>query len=189
MPTEQEELNAAASGGQAEIPIGGPDGMWPDLRTRHKAWQGSAPLSDDYVRGMLADCCHFLRQLMYITSNVVETIGVGQVRQIVAAEMPVPARVILEDGTVSTKETPASAAPDRDPSTGSGRDHRKNPRGRKHPLITLLQMALQSVRLIERITTGMNPNTANKESLEQKKQREELKEEERELKNLLNGRF
>jgi hypothetical protein len=183
MSTEQEKLNAAASGGAAEIPIGGHDGMWPDLRTRHKAWQGSAPLSDDYVRSMLADSCHFLRQLMYVTSNVVETIGVGQVRQIVAAEMPIPRKVILEDGTVSTRETPAASegAPDR--------DHRKNPRGRRHPLITLLQMALQSVRLIERISTGMNPNTANKESLEQKKQRQELKEEERELKSLLNGRF
>jgi hypothetical protein len=176
MSIEQDELTKAASGGEAEIPIGGDGGMWPDLRTRHKAWQGAVPLTDDYVRSMLTDCCHFLRQLMYITSNVIDTIGVGQVRQIVAAEMPIPGHVILEDGTISTKETPARA------------DHRKEPRGRKHPLIALLQMALQSVRLMQQISTGMHPNTANKESLEQKKLRAELKEEERTISNLLNGR-
>jgi hypothetical protein len=119
------------------------------------------------------------RQLVLITSNVVETVGVGQVRKIVAAEIPVPRGVILEDGTISTKDladTPDSAkvapgVPDR--------DHRKNPRGRKHPLITLLQMSLQGVRLLLQITAGTNPGAHNDESLGDKREREAAKEAER----------
>jgi hypothetical protein len=113
---------------------------------------------------------------------VVESLGLGQVRRIVAEEIPVPETVIDEDGRMN-------------PSTGSGRgavqapdrDHRKNPRGRKHPVITLMQMALQGVRLLLQITCGTHANAHNKETLEQKKMREELKEQERTFQNLLRG--
>jgi hypothetical protein len=180
MSDKDQTLFEAASGGAAEIPLGGDGGMWPDLRVRHKAWLLCGEMNDKGVRAMLSDCCQFLRQLVLITSNVIETIGIGQVRKIVAAEMPIPSAVIREDGTVSEQATPAE--PERD-------DHRKNPRGRKHPVITLVQMALQGIRLILQITVGTNPNAHAKETLEQKQVREQMKEQERTFKDLLNGKI
>jgi hypothetical protein len=185
----------AADGGSAkatELPIRGEDGMTTDLRLRHRAWMDSGPLSDSHVRGILADCTNFLRQLVRITSDVVETVGVGQVRQIVAAELPLSRQIIREDGTCSDKPTPAVEAPDR--------DHRKHPRGRKHPLITLVQMALQGVRLLMQITQGTNPGAHNEETLTdqhereaareaERREREALKEQERTLSKLLSGRM
>jgi hypothetical protein len=145
---------------------------------------------------MLADCCAFLRQLVAITASVVETIGLGQVRKIVAAEIPLPSHVIREDGTMSDRPTPAPQQPDAAPD----RDHRKNPRGRKHPLITLVQMALQGVRLLMQITAGTNPEAHNDESLGDarereaakeaaKREREALREEEKTLSKILAGKY
>jgi hypothetical protein len=165
---------ATILGGES-LPIGGEDGLQPDLRVLHAATY-DRPVDDATVRAMMADCCHFLRQLVRITSGVIESIGVGHVRQIVAAELPIPRGVIREDGTFSSKEAP-------------GRDHRKEPRGRRHPVITLLQMALQGIRLLLQVTAGTHPNAHNEETLEQKKTREELREQERTFKNLLNGRM
>jgi hypothetical protein len=183
---------AAAHEPAAELPIGGENGLHPDLRVAHKALIGYGPLSDAGVRSMLADCCSFLRQLVMITSNVVDTIGVGQVRKIVAAEIPVPRGAILEDGTLATKTALQEPGPDR--------DHRKNPRGRKHPLITLVQMALQGVRLLMQITAGTNPEAHNDESLgdvreraaakeAEKREREALREEEKTLSKILAGKY
>jgi hypothetical protein len=164
---------------QAEpLPLGGADGCDTDLRMRYfgAAANGGRQLTDDHVRLYLADCCHFLRQLAVITSGVVESMGLGQVRKIVAEETPVPENVIGEDGTMKKPEP----APDR--------DHRKNPRGRKHPLVTMLQMALQGVRMLMQITCGTHPNAHNEETLEQRQLREELKERDRTFQNLLKGK-
>jgi hypothetical protein len=163
-----------------DLPTCGEDGLTTDLRVRHKARMDTGPLPDDYVRGILADCTNFLRQLVRITSDVVETVSLAQVRQIVAAELALPSHIIREDGSMSNKPTQPVDAPDR--------DHRKNPRGRKHPVITLLQMALSGIRLLLQITAGTNPNVQNRESLGQKREREELKEQEREISKILSGR-
>ena len=180
---------ARATGQAASLPNGGAGYCRTDLRTRFGGVsQEVGILTDDIVRLMLGDCCQFLWQLAQLTSGVVETLGIGNVRQIVAAELPVPRHIIREDGTASDGAAPTLAEPDRDPSSASGRDHRKNPRGRRHPVITLLQMTLQGIRLLMQISAGTNPNAHNEETLEQKKTREELKEQERTFKNLLSGK-
>jgi hypothetical protein len=160
---------SGATGAAPELPIGGEDGRRPDLRVRRQAFIGYGPLSDADVRSILGDCCSFLRQLVAITGNVVESIGLGQVRKIVAAEISIPRGTILEDGTMAMQDV--AGEPDR--------DHRKNPRGRKHPLITLVQMALQGVRLLLQITSGTNPVAHDKETLTEQREREATKEAER----------
>jgi hypothetical protein len=171
--------------------LGGPDGAVPDLR-RCSIEAGSGVLSDETVRLMLADCCRFLRQLTVITTGVVATVDVGKFRQVVASELPVPRGVIREDGTRSLQDTPPAEAPDR--------DHRKNPRGRKHPLITLVQTALQGVRLLMQITSGTNPGAHNEEKLSDQREREAakeaekgerdaLREEEKTLSKILAGKY
>jgi hypothetical protein len=170
---------AAAARAAEPLEVGGVDGTLPDLRsTFPSALSALGPLDDDQIRVMLDDCSKFLWQLTHITSSVVETIDLGHLRKIVAAECPVPPNVIGDDGK---RGGSAPAEPDR--------DHRKNPRGRKHPVITLLQMALQGVRLLLQITSGTHPNAHDKESLEEKQQREKLKEQERTFNKLLSGRM
>jgi hypothetical protein len=139
-------------------------------------------VTDDVARNMLDEISKFLLQLAHITSGVLGTIDVSAVRKIVAENAPMP-------GVRVDRLPDEEQAPDRDPSTGSGRDHRKNPRGRKHPLLTLVQFALQGVRMLLQITAAVHPNVHGKESLEEKQAREKLKEEERELNKILSGRL
>ena len=160
------------------LPIGGADGFRPDLRRPIEGIASDGrPLSDAAARAYLADCCDFLRQLARITSAVVETIGVGRVREIVAAELPVCGGVIDDDGKVLTAEKPARA------------DHRTEPRGRRHPVITLLQMALQGVRLLLRILEKTNPTALNELTLEQKQERETLRQTERDFARYMSGKL
>jgi hypothetical protein len=169
-------MTASNTPADAVQPIGGADGYQPDLRRKIDGVTSTGePLTDEQVRLYLSDCADFLRQIARITAAVVETIGIGQVRQIVAEEIPVAYGVIGEDGVLHPTEMPARS------------DHRKNPRGRKHPVIALLQMGLQSVRLLQKIVYGTNPNALNAETLEQKKAREEAAEAERTFKALLRG--
>jgi hypothetical protein len=128
--------------------------------------------TDDAARSILEDCAKFLWQLAQITSGVIATVDVSAFRKIVADNAPMPGRPVTDS---------AQAEPER--------DHRKNPRGRKHPLMTLVQFALQGVRMLLQITAAVNPNVHGKESFEQKQTRQKLKEEERELSNILNGRI
>jgi hypothetical protein len=125
-------------------------------------------VTDDHARDMLDDISKFLLQLAHITSGVLSTIDVAAVRRIVAENAAMPGYM-----------PEAEQAPDR--------DHRKNPRGRKHPLLTLVQFALQGVRMLLQITAAVHPNVHGKESFEQKQMREKLKEEERELSKILSG--
>ena len=164
---------AAATGKGAsatELPLGGENGLWPDLRIGHKALLGYGPLSDGMVRQMMADVCQFLRQVVLITSNVVETVGIGQVRKILAAEVPIPRGIILEDGTLNIGARAAES--DKATSEQAERDHRKNPRGRRHPLIAFLMLGVQASRLIMTITQGTNPTAHDREPVQARLDRE-----------------
>jgi hypothetical protein len=167
---------AAVGGANAPLPLGGNSGRLQDLRFRYSAGLGRGPLSNDDVRAMMADVVGFLWQLTSITAGVLGTVDLGKVRKIVAAEIPIPRGTVDESGQVLLQEAAtADTAPDR--------DHRKNPRGRKHPLLTLVQYALQAVRMLLQITQGTNPGAHDKESLEARQQREALKQADREFRS------
>lgn len=168
------------------LPIGGHDGRRADLRLRFGPGASDGPLSDDSVRAMLADAKCLLWQIVKLTATVLHSVNAGQLRKLVAAELDLPAGTIDEFGTMATGEP--KAAPEGEP-VNSGRDHRKGPRGRKHPLISLVQSGLQSIRLLAQIAGGTNPSAMNRESLEQKQEREALKQSEREFRALLNGKL
>jgi hypothetical protein len=126
-------------------------------------------IDDNAMRNILSECSKFLLQLANITSGVLASIDVSAVRGIVAENAPMPG------------SRPAEAAPDR--------DHRKNPRGRKHPLITLVQFALQGVRMLLQITAAAHPNLLGKETLEQREARKALEEQERTFNKMLSGKI
>jgi hypothetical protein len=169
--------NPPAEAADAPLPIGGVNGTSTDLRMRVPGVADQVEMNDGLARLYMEQCCQFLSQIMTLTSAVIESVSVGQVRKIVAAEVAVTGSVIDLDGKVTgALETPACE-----------RDSRKLPRGRKHPLILLLQCGLQAARMLQKITEALNPNAHNRQTLEQKQQRERDKEAERNFKALLKG--
>lgn len=159
------------------LPLGGENGTTPDLRMNYLgvAYR-PARLTDGMMAEMLGDACIFLSQLVAMTSGVLGTLRVGDVRKVVAAEMPVAAHHIKVDGTYSDKVQEPEPAKG-DPSTGSGRDHRKKPRGRTHPLMQLIKFGLQAARLLRQIGSGTHPRAVNKLSQADKLAREARKTE------------
>jgi hypothetical protein len=120
-------------------------------------------LTDAQARIMLSTAAAFLYQLVKLVSGVVETVDVGHLRDIVGPELSLPAHIVRKDDTVSLKETPPAEQP-------PDRDGRKNPRGRKHPLVALIELAAKAAKLLDKITRGLNPNAHDIETLESRVQ-------------------
>jgi hypothetical protein len=133
------------------LPLGAGRGL-PDMRQQvamlHGPGADRESLSDDEVLAMLADCDRFLWQLVTITSRVLETVEIGDVRRLVAADMAMPADVVLGDGTIQKSRT-APVAPAKS-------------RGPSHPLVVLLKLTVQAIRLIKQISQGTHPEAHNR---------------------------
>ena len=117
------------------------------------------PLGDEGVASTLDVCTKFLLLFIRMSTDVLQTIDVGSVRSLVADELPLPGQMVkaLKAAGYDLGEIhPKSVKQD------DGRDHRKLPRGRKHPLIGLIQLVLQAVRLLDRITVKTHPAAHNK---------------------------
>jgi hypothetical protein len=109
-------------------------------------------LSDEMALAMLDNCDRFLVQLVTITSRVLETVPLGEVRQLVASEMAMSGAVVKQDGTVlKAKDMPPAAA-----------DPAKRPRAVSHPLLTLIRIAVQAVRLLRQIASGTHPEVTRR---------------------------
>lgn len=139
----------------AEKPVSlrGMNGALPDLRhaPRFKGTKRErTPLSDAEVAVMLADVTLFLHQVVLTTGHVLETVPTGELRKIVAAECDMPPSFVDENGIQKL-----------DVANQPGRDHRTEPRGRKHPLMALLNLAVQAARLLRQITAGTHPKLQN----------------------------
>ena len=160
------------------LPKGGVDGCTPDLRMNYL---GVLPSTGRHsiasMRGMLENACAFLHQVVAITSGVLDTVRAGDLRNLVAAEMPAASGHIRLDGVLEKQESDAaepaaeaSNASGQDSSSTSGRDHRKRPRGQSHPLIGLIKIAMQAARLLRQIAGGLFPGSQNILSVGQKMQ-------------------
>ncbi|MCB9934072.1 MAG: hypothetical protein H6840_00125 [Planctomycetes bacterium] len=152
-PDEKPADKPVETPSEKPVPLRGPTGELPDLRLAPRYFgekrKGMA-LSDNEVATMLADVTCFLHQVVLLTGHVLETFPVGEVRKIIAAEADLPVSYIDEDGK------PRHAGKNQ-----PGRDHRKEPRGRKHPLMALLNLAVQAARLLRQITAGTHPKLQN----------------------------
>ncbi|MCA8916852.1 MAG: hypothetical protein KDB90_15775 [Planctomycetes bacterium] len=150
------------------LPKGGADGRTPDLRMNYL---GVLPSTDGHsnasMRAMLENACAFLHQVVAITSGVLDTVRAGDLRNLVASEMPAASGHIRLDGVLEKQESDA-AEPAPEPSTAQ--DHRKRPRGQSHPLIGLIKIAMQAARLLRQIAGGLFPGSQNMFSVGQKMQ-------------------
>jgi hypothetical protein len=106
------------------------------------------PIGDGVMEAMLDTCEQFLWQLVQITSRVLETVQIGDVRKLVAAEMAMPGCVVLQDGTISEGKAASEPA--------------ARSRGGTHPLVALLRLATQAVRLLRQLSLGTHPHVHNK---------------------------
>lgn len=117
-------------------------------------------VDDDRATACLDICTNFLTQVVRITGLMLELVDVSQLRTLFAGDLKISRNVALQlkAAGVDLDEFFAPAATDesKDP------NWRKRPRGSRHPLIVLLNLAVQSVRLIQRITLGTNPDAHNK---------------------------
>ena len=128
-----------------------------DRRLKRQFNAGEGEIDDDEALSALDVCTRFLKQLVSLTSAVLETIDVQSMRTIVAGETNLPRGMVLtlkaagiEVGDVEKKPKEAQAS-----------DHRKRPRGARHPLMVLVNFSLQATRLIQKITAGTNPGSQN----------------------------
>ena len=112
----------------------------------------SPPHSSNNMREMLENCTRFLGLLVQLAYGVLETVDKRAMRELVASELPLPRemRVALKAAGYDVDETVKTNP------TEDGVDHRKLPRGRRHPLIVLIGFALQASRLLEKLVGGMN---------------------------------
>jgi hypothetical protein len=137
--------------GSRHTPLGGGRG-WPDMRmivcALPEPGTERKPMSDDELMDMLDDCDRFLWQVVHLTSRVLETVDIAEARRLVAADVALPGSVVNADGTLNESRLPADAP--------------VKSRGRTHPLVALLRMAMQAVRLLKQITTGTHPQVHNR---------------------------
>jgi hypothetical protein len=160
------------------LPPHGEDGTTPDLRTTIYGVSAFPDrLTADAMRFMLEQACKFLGQVTHLTSCVLETVRLDDVRELFAGDIPLGPQVIRINGTMRDDPAASKAPPEpgQDPSTGSGQDHRKKPRGRTHPLMALLKLAAQASRLLKQIGAGLFPEAHNQLTADQKMQLETQK--------------
>ncbi|MCA8916177.1 MAG: hypothetical protein KDB90_12265 [Planctomycetes bacterium] len=208
-------LENGYGGAPPEIPPGcyrtafrGGAGM-PDLRMTVRGVSRTGPLNDAEVEAIARDTVRFLRQVVLLTSGVLETVEAGALRRAVAAESAMPGDVVLEDGSVShcrdayrvnddarvengsadCAEATSPGGPGEQPA-GPAPANVKNahgPRGATHPLVALLRLAVQAARLIKQITSGTHPGVFNRLKREPKGPYEYVLDGEKALRSMLNG--
>jgi len=172
-------------------------GAGEDLRDMRVSIAGTARgadaeelLSDDRVEFILRDALQFLWQVVNLTARVAETIQVGDLRQIVAAEMAMPGDVVKTDGTISRYP---DALKKGSGEAGSGTAREPGPkrtskaRGASHPFMMLLRLAVQASRLIKQITAGTHPEVHNKLKREPRSPYDDITRVDRQLSAILKG--
>lgn len=141
--------------------------------------QPRGPLRDEELAIAAADSVRFLWQVVVMTSRILQSVQLGDIRKVVASEFAMPGDVILEDGTFSRHADAFKV--DEDGSEAAARKRNRSgeadtpteqptqqskaarkPRGSAHPLLVLLRIAVQAARLIKQIGGGTNPKIFNK---------------------------
>lgn len=143
-----------------------------DLRARFGAIESDPALRKPPTEAEIAlyngDAMRFLWQVVAISSQILQSIPLGEMRRIVAGDMAEPGDIVREDGTVSKhpdafeigedgneaearKRASEASTP---PKGDTKRKSAGNARGRAHPIMAMIRMAIQSARLIKQITSG-----------------------------------
>lgn len=147
-----------------DVPIG-LQGKHPDLRrgapgiTRFHS-EGK-PLTDTVMRVMLMDAAIFLHQVMRLVSGVLETVPCGGLRRAAADDLPLLHGCVDEDGT-TVALTPMLVEDGQRtyPTRQHSEELKRKPRegfGPRHPLMALINLAMQAARLLRQIAGYTHP--------------------------------
>ena len=144
------------------IPNHGEDGVSPDLRMSAQGITATRErVTDEHMRWMFDNACQLLDQVTRIVSGVLDTVSIGDIRSVCADEFPVVRGAITPDGERASREVAEAK-----------RDHRKEPRGRVHPLLVLIKLGVQAARLLKQIGSGTHPHAANAMTLAERMEAE-----------------
>ena len=140
-----------------------------DLRLQCCGVYSERPMTNAEVASAASDAVRFLRQVMSITSRVLETLQLGDVRRIVAHDIAMPGDIVLQDGTVSRHADVFEVGADgvelegrKKSAANQQQAAARKPRGGTHPFLALLKLAIQAAKLIKQITVGTHPKAYNK---------------------------
>lgn len=115
-----------------------------DAGTGEDLYVGSGPLSDGEARAMLARSLRFLDTIVYGMIEVLGSIRLECVRDAIDHTMPYP--VGRETDREPAVEVPEVSNP------------QKRPRGRRHPLLSMIVATIGAVRLQMRIMKVLKPH-------------------------------
>lgn len=128
--------------------------------------------TDNAARGMAEQVAGVMYQIVSLTGAVLSTIDAKQLRQIVGAELKLPERlqICIRNTDYEDSNFLETPGPTEDEKAVQATPPAKRPRGAKHPLVGLIDLAIKAGRLFDKIMRGTNPNAFNRQSLKQKEQ-------------------
>ena len=118
---------------------------------------------------LLQDAAACMHTIVSMTTNVLGTVEVSELRKIFVPEAGFSAELAndLSAQGVDVKAYEPKTKPEPEPEG----DHRKRPRGAVHPLLQLLKLCVQAAKVLKQIASGTHPEALNIETPEQKLQR------------------
>jgi hypothetical protein len=138
-------------------------------RLRLLPWRADARegLSGAYMSRLLQDAAACMHTIVSMTTNVLGTVEVSELRKIFVPEAGFSAELAKDLSAQGVDVKAYEPKPEQKPEG----DHRKRPRGAVHPLLQLLKLCVQAAKLLKQIATGTYPEAFNVETPEQKLQR------------------
>ena len=138
-------------------------------RLRLLPWRADARegLSGAYMSRLLQDAAACMHTIVSMTTNVLGTVEVSELRKIFVPEAGFSAELAKDLAAQGVDVKAYEPKPEQKPEG----DHRKRPRGAVHPLLQLLKLCVQAAKLLKQIATGTYPEAFNVETPEQKLQR------------------
>jgi len=164
---EPVEAGVDESAQDKPLPFRDGDGRTADLRASFSVRPGQT-ITNDEMRFMLGTACRLLWQVAALTSGVLETVRTADVRAICADDLPLSYGCIDGDGRRAPDTSVSAAEADKPAPKRPERDHRKEPRGRVHPLLMLVRLGVQASRLLRQIGGGTHPGLQNILTVDQK---------------------
>jgi len=127
-------------------------------------------VKDNGVRSMAAGIAGVMWQIVAVTGAVITTVEAQQFRNIVGPELRLPKSLCQSIEAMDADpddyiDDPDDLAPQAEENSTPPA---KRPRGAKHPLVQLIELAIKAARVFEKVTRGTNPNAFNARTLDQK---------------------
>ncbi|MCA8910733.1 MAG: hypothetical protein KDB82_03425 [Planctomycetes bacterium] len=121
-------------------------------------------LTNENARAMLIRAAHFLDMMIQTSIDLLNTVSIKGLRDAIDENMPLPEAMSEEDKRAWKAKEPQSEDP------------KKRPRGRRHPLLSLVSWTISACRLQIKTLTMLRPEMATKVATTYEALKERLKQ-------------